>query len=661
MSVPVTRASALGGLLVTHMQTRRQGIVCFLVNASLLGTGEDYRQSCPDEATAEEVFQSIQSILSDHPLEAERVFNGQVRSHGHTKPNDFSVVSFIFQASGLSTSQSTFLKQELLLKHTGRLPVTIPNRGEMPFTLFNEKPSDAAVLFTISTRLATEAVSSVLSEILGMKPFFVTAIDHATAGKMGETVGDHKPSSLGLAAKRLGPNVTHMALVSALDATAYRLLRERRDGFKLELEGEDPASAPVVHVNRVYPVIPRSKTGPNQGAAKRSRADSFATDAWGKKPAPPPSAPIPSPSSAPNPASSPTLSAGRVTDREVNVTVAPAPNVANPSSPTAEPQVLVTQQGTGPEDPSLVEGDLTVVGARKATGGPEGDVSKNDQKCAKTRSPEEETHSGQKRDREGKPQPSQDPVIEATADCSSLKVLLKALIAASPRDEDEIGRTARQLCLSYELLQAALDTQIQSLKDERKTILGKKKMIGESKAQKEIRQAQDQQLLERKGTHEVLRAKVVAELAALLEKVEAETEAKADETRPMDDDEDDYGAERHLDEVGSDDVLEMVGVISSEGIDETMSDEAMAASQFSKVGRASNLDGTTMSMRVAGQKAKAATEAAKDQSKDGVEKPKPKDRSKGKDSKTSLTLQRVQKEQEEAAMDVGAATAVNDE
>ena len=655
VSVPVTRTSALGGLLIDHMQKRRIGTLCFLVNASLLATGDDYRQSCPDKATGDEVVKSIQSILSDHPLDTERIFHGEVRSHGHTKPNVYNVVSFIFHATGLTNSQSTFLKQELLLKHTGRLPVSIPNRGLMPFTLFTEKPNDAAVLFNISTRLGTEAVSAVLSETLGMKPYFVAAIDHKTADKMGDLVGENKPSSLGLAVKRLNPNVTHIALVSTPDPNAFSLLRAHRSGFRLVLEGEDTASAPVMHVNRVYPVIPRSKAGPGEVAAKRTRTESFATNAWGNATAPPPSSTSnPPPSSTPNPASSPTLGAGRVFDREVHKTAAPNQNVANPSFPTAEPQVLVTQQGTGPEASPLVGGVSTVVGARKATGGPEGDVSKNDQKCAKTRSPEEETLSGQKRNREGNPQPPpQDPAIAAKLNCMTLRKDLKALIAAKPRDEDEIGRTGRQLLTGFEELELAIDTQIVVLKGERKTLL-EAKAIGDSVAQKEARKTKAEQLLERKESYEKLRISVVAELASFkANSKEAAAETAADRAMEVEEQQakaadldvnGDYGDDQYLD-------AEMREEVMLE--DENMEEDAS--------GLLTGPDGIKASSRTRKPSAKgAALVASVKDSK--VEKPPIKGKIKGKGKGATFPpLQTIaeeqNKEQEEAAMVVGAATA----
>lgn len=658
VSVPVKRDSPLGELVNSHLKIRRHGVISFLASASLRDTGEDYRASCPSD-TGEELLKSIRSILSDHPLETERVFNGEVRSNGHTKPNTFKVVSFIFHVSGFTISQSTFLKKELLLKHMGQLPVAITGRGPMPFSLYNEKPSDAAVFFTLSTHLSPEAVSASLSDTLGMKPFFVVAIDHKKQNKLGDiaTNGDDKPVSLGLAGKRLSPKTTHIALVSALDSNAYNLVVEHKGGYRLELEGENPFSAPVVHFSRVYPMIPRLKPVPGEGAAKRTRAESFATGAWGQLASP----------TSPSPIS---LGAGRVTDREVISTVAPIQNVANPSFPNADTQVLVTQLGTGPEASSLVEGVSTVVGARKATGGPEGDVSKNDQKCATTRSPEEGTLSGQKRDRVGNPQPAsptlQDPAIEAKVYCSSLKVSLKALIAASPRDEEEISRTARQLMAGLGDLIVALNTQILTLKGERNSVISIKS-VGDSKAVKEDRQAKAQQLLERRDSYEKLRVKVVAELASL-KKIEAATEAAEAKSAECMDDEDAYGADRHLDELQEEEhVQEMMDEISSEGIDSDVLAEIVAKSQEVQ-GRTSNIDGTTISMRIAAQKAKVnSLEASRI---DKVEKPlikgNGKGRSKGKSSsKTSQTLQIIigeeNKEQEEAAMDVGAVTATNNE
>jgi hypothetical protein len=656
VSVPVTRDSALGKLVSNHLKIRRHGVLSFLAAASLRDTGDDYRASCPPD-TGEEILKSIQSILSEHPLETERIFNGEVRSNGHTKPNPYDVVSFIFHASGFTASQSTFLKKELLLKHMGQLPVSITGRGPMPFSLFTEKPSDAAVCFTVSTRLSSEAVYASLSATLGMKPYFVVAIDNKKQNRLGEIAadGDDRPVSLGLAGKRLSPKTTHIALVSALDSKAYNLLQVHKDGFRLELEGEDPVSAPVVHVSRVYSVIPRLKLVTGEGATKRTRAESFATGAWGKT--------IP-PSSLP-PTS---LGAGRVTDREVILTAAPVQNVVNPSFPDADPQVLDTQLGTGPKASSLVEEVLTVVGARKATGGPEGDVSKNDQKCATTRSPEEVTLSGQKRDRGGNPQPHQDPTIELKVYCQGLKTSLKALTTALPRDEDEIGRTARQLHSGLGDLIVALDTQILYLKAERKTILGIKN-IGDSRAIKEVRQTKAQQLLERKEGYEKLRVQVMEELTSL-QKVEAEAEAvavaEANSAGCMDDGHEDYGADGHLDKLEEEEqVQEMMNMISSEGIEPDAPVAILngdVANITEVMGRSPNPDGTTMSMRLA-QKAKAtAVDATR---MDKVEKPSIKVKTRGKSNKISNTLQAIVeeeiKEQEEAAMDVGAVTAINNE
>ena len=640
--VPVQRASVLGGLLVTHLHNKRQGTVCFIANASLLLTGDAFCNSLPDTATADEVFQSIQAILSEHPIEAERVFLGVVRPHGHTKPklldNENKVVSFIFQASGFTASQSTFLKQELLLKHMGMLPVKIPDeRGSMTFTLFNERPADAAVMFKISTRLSAETVSSVLSDILGMKPFFVVAIDHSKAGKMGNTAGDHQPSSLGLAAKNLSPNTTHVALVSALDAKAYSLLKERKQGFKLEVEGEDPDWAPVMHVNRVYPVVPRPKY---EGTGKRSRTDTYATGAWGQQ-----KAPLPNVEKIDTP-----LSAGRASDREVDSTLPPAQkSVVNPSFPSADPQVLDTQQRTDPEAPSHVGEVSTVVGARKATGGSEGDVSMND------RSPEEETTevalSGQKRGREDTPKaPPQDPTISLKVDCQRLRTLLEGLKTATVRQEDEIGRVSRQLQSSLKELIDALDTQIQVLKSERNAITALPNR-GASKAQKEANLTKAKHLLERKDAYEDLVKTAKAELAQLM--VEAEEQATvqaravAEAAHAMDD-EDEYGADNHLDaEVVSSDVQEMVDGISSEGLESDVSDEAMADTYGSNFG----IDGHRKSSRLASKK--AALDLTKDAK---VEKPPTNKKCKVKGKKLEA-MQTISEEKEEAAVEGGAAIA----
>jgi hypothetical protein len=112
-------------------------------------------------------------------------------------------------------------------------------------------------------------------------------------------------------------------------------------------------------------------------------------------------------------------------------------------------------------------------------------------------------------------------------------------------------------------------------------------------------------------------------------------------------------------------VQEMMNMISSEGIEPDAPVAILngdVANITEVMGRSPNPDGTTMSMRLA-QKAKAtAVDATR---MDKVEKPSIKVKTRGKSNKISNTLQAIVeeeiKEQEEAAMDVGAVTAINNE
>jgi hypothetical protein len=296
-----------------------------------------------------------------------------------------------------------------------------------------------------------------------------------------------------------------------------------------------------------------------------------------------------------------------------------------------------------------VEEGSTVVGARKATGGPEGDVSMNDQKCATTRSPEEEaieSHlSGLKRDRDGNPPaPPQDPAIPFKVECMRLRTLLESLKSARVRDEEEIGRVSRQLQGGLVDLIHALDTQIQVLKSERKAITDLPKRDA-SKAQREVNAATANHLLERKDSYEGLVKTAKAELSQLEDEAKEQAKAAAEIAHALDD-EDEYGADNHLDTMGSSDVQEMVDGINSERLESEVSDEVMADT----LGSTFDNHGVRASSRL---RQKAALDLTKDAR---VEKPPTNKKGKGKGRKIEA-MQTIGEEKEEAAMEGGAATA----
>ena len=223
-----------------------------------------------------EMVKSIQSILDTHELEGERLFKGTVTPNGHTKPNPYESVRFIFHVNGLSISQSTFIKRELLHCHNGMLPVDIPERGKVPFTLFTNQPSDAAVSLSIHCpHMSAEEVNESLV-LLGVKPFFVAEINNHLSGKLGPTAGDAVPTSLGLSARGFSPKQTHTALVESPSLPAHRKIKAASVGLRFEIEGESRESAFILRMNRSYVVIQR----------QRKRVRPTNTPAWGKPAAP---------------------------------------------------------------------------------------------------------------------------------------------------------------------------------------------------------------------------------------------------------------------------------------------------------------------------------------------------------------------------------------